>query len=377
MIAPEIKIFHSLEEIPQVAWENLESAEFPFSNYAFLSALESNNCLGARTGWNPVYLTAWHQDRMMGAFVCYVKNNSYGEYIFDFQWAQAFQMQKIAYYPKLTSAAPFTPATGPKLLGDPFTFPFLINAAQAWALQVGASSIHALFITEAEIPAFADLGFFVRHSFQYHWQNQSYRDFSDFLSQLRSKRRKEILRERGQATSSGIQIRRLTGSDLTADHARAMHGFYLDTVQKMGGFDYLTKEFFQQVFAKMKDKILLVIAETPDGKMVAGALNYFGNSTLFGRHWGCVEDYKSLHFELCYYQGIEFAIERKMKLFEAGAQGEHKFQRGFLPCLTYSAHQIKEPRLDNAIRNFTEMEKLQLAQLFTEYQKSTPFSREL
>lgn len=376
MIAPEIKIFHSLEEIPQEAWQKLEPKDFPFAKYEFLKALENNQCLGNRTGWNPAYLTAWSQATLVGAFLCYIKNNSYGEYIFDFQWAQAFQMQKLAYYPKLTSAIPFTPATGPKLLGNPESFAALIRAAQALSLRLEMSSLHTLFIPPNEIETFKAEGFFLRHSFQYHWQNEGYKNFGDFLAKLRSKRRKEILRERSQAAASGMKIRRLTGSELTAEHAKAMHRFYLDTVQKMGGFDYLTQGFFEKVFEEMKDHILLVVAENSEGKMVAGALNYFGENTLFGRHWGCLEDYRSLHFEICYYQGIEFSIERGFKLFEAGAQGEHKFQRGFLPKLTYSAHQIAEPRLAKAIENFIEMEKLQISQLFADYEKSTPFSRD-
>ena len=367
-----------MESLSPKDWAGIESANFPFSSYSFLCALESTGCLGSRTGWVPFYLTAWQGATLVGALMTYLRSNSYGEYIFDFQWAQAYESQGMNYYPKLTAAAPFTPATGPKVLLSPVapagTRVRLIAASQELAMKSELSSAHALFTEPQEHQDFLDAGFFLRHSFQYHWLNPGYFDFQDFLGRLRSKRRKEIQRERNQAHSLELKISRLTGDQLEAQHAEAMHRFYTSTVYKMGGYAYLTREFFLQVFETMKSQILFVGAQDPSGAWVAGALNYIGQTTLFGRHWGCLDEFKSLHFELCYYQGIEFAIERKLSLFEAGAQGEHKFQRGFNPRLTYSLHQMADPRMNLAIKNFVEMEKIQLSQMFEKYKEISPYS---
>jgi predicted N-acyltransferase len=380
----KVEIFESIQKISFEAWQKLTTESFPFADYEFLLALEETGCLGSRTGWKPFYICCFIETRLAGAFLCFSKTNSYGEYIFDFAWAQAFESYGLRYYPKLVSAIPFTPATGPKLLLDSTltgekkltVARLLLEKSQELKKSISASSLHALFIPETETSIFAQANFTIRHSFQYHWRNENFKDFPDFLSQLRAKRRKEIVRERRQALESGVKISRLTGDQLTPKHAELMYQFYTDTVGKMGGFAYLTKDFFRQVFLNMKHKILFVLAEKESGEPVAGALNYFGKDTLFGRHWGCVEDFKSLHFELCYYQGIEFAIEKKFSLFEAGAQGEHKFQRGFLPSLTYSAHQIDDPNLGPAIDEFIGEEKKQITLLFAQYGEQTPFSRE-
>lgn len=378
-----IEILESIQSLTPAKWHKLESGDFPFTKHAFLLALEQTGCLGSRTGWMPRYLTCWEDDELLGAFILYSRTNSYGEYIFDFAWAQAFESQGLNYYPKMTSAIPFTPATGSKLLvscdcDDEMAQKIcheLLTAAKNLYSENNMSSLHALLIPENELDVFSSEDFMIRHSFQYHWLNENFKYFHDFLDKLRSKRRKEIMRERNQAQGPGIKISRLTGEQLEPQHAEMMYRFYKDTVDKMGGFSYLTPDFFKTVFQTMKDQILFVLAENQDGLPVAGALNYFGESTLFGRHWGCLEDYKSLHFEICYYQGIEFAIEKKFKLFEAGAQGEHKFQRGFLPKLTYSAHQIQDKRFKEAIADFLEMEKNQIQLMLAQYDKQTPFSR--
>jgi len=320
---------------------------------------------------------------LKGALVLYLKSNSFGEYIYDFAWAQAFANQGLEYYPKLTAAIPFTSATGPKLLLDGTLDPAtrlqvaqqLVVAGKELASRSGVSSFHALFLEESEIPTFQNEQMLIRHSYQYHWWNQNYRDFADFLQKLRSKRRSEILRERRQVHQAGLQISRLTGEQLGDRHAQAFYQFYVDTAEKKGGYAYLTLPFFLQIFRTMSDRILLVYAERDNQQPVAGALNFYGRSTLFGRNWGCLEDHKSLHLELCYYQGIEFAIEKQFRLFEAGAQGEHKFYRGFLPRLNYSAHHIHNAPLGRAIGRFIEDEKAQIAALFAEYARQTPYSR--
>jgi hypothetical protein len=384
----KIQLIHSIAEISPAAWNGLRSPQnFPFTRFEFLHALEKQDCVGPRTGWSPRYVTAWGdeeaQQDLLAAALWYVKTNSYGEYIFDFAWAQAFESVGLAYYPKWVSAIPFTPATGTKILTKPNltaeeklrVSETLQRAADAFVSQSGGSSAHALFIPKSMLSLYEEAGYFIRHSYQFHWCNEAYADFEDFLTKLRSKRRREILRERQQVRDGGVTVRRLTGDALTPQVSRQMFQFYLNTLQKMGGYDYLTEGFFLEVFRTMKDQLLVVMAYDRHGQAVAGALNYFGADTLFGRHWGCNEDYKALHFEVCYYQGIEFAIEKGLSLFEAGAQGEHKFQRGFLPSLTYSAHKIHEPRLNTAIRDFTEREKEQIRWLFADYESHNPFQR--
>ncbi len=377
-MSPEIKVFKSISFVSQEAWDDLNT--FPFASFTFLKILEDTDCLGARTGWYPIYVTAWMDKSLVGTLINFQKVNSYGEYIFDFAWAQAFEAYGLEYYPKMTSAIPFTPATGPKLsvsqnlLEDQRHQIATVLLQTTLHLAEGMSSCHGLFLPKDQLLWYQDCHYFIRHSFQYHWQNHDYRSFDDFLQALRSKRRKEILRERRLAHSHGLQFLKLSGNALTLDHAAGMYKFYLDTVQKRGGYSYLTEAFFLEVFTKMKHSLFVVFA-LEGGLPVAGAMNYVTPTTLFGRHWGCLQDYKNLHFEICYYQAIEFAIERGLKLFEAGAQGEHKFQRGFLPSLTYSAHWIANSQLRNAIFDFVENEKLQIEHVFQSYAEQTPFAR--
>lgn len=380
----KILLIQSIAEISSEAWDLLAPESFPFASYSFLRALETTGCVGDRTGWFPQYFTVWEGAVLNGALLAFVKSNSYGEYIFDFAWADAYARTGLDYYPKVVSAIPFTPATGPKLLiaealeseRRSKVQEILIAALREFVASQKMSSFHALFITEDEKVAFENQGFMIRHSYQYHWKNDRFANFSEFLLRLRSKRRKEILREREQVKMSGVTITRLTGADLKPEHAEIMHRFYTDTVSKRGGFEYLTRRFFHEIFRTLADRILLVLAHNSEGTAVAGALNYYGGATLFGRNWGCLEDYKSLHFELCYYQGIEFAIEKGLKLFEAGAQGEHKFQRGFMPSLTLSAHHFENQALKKPISDFIENEAEGIETLFAEYRAHTPFSRE-
>ena len=391
------QIFHSLDEIQEKPWNQLASPDFPFLEYHFLRALETTNCLGRRTGWMPVYITVWNDHSLEGATVAYLKDNSYGEYIFDFAWAQASNAYKIPYYPKIVLAVPFTPATGSKLLlrrgltehAQNAVTILLLESLKETCRATESSSIHALFISKSELDLFQAAGFFIRHSFQYHWRNRLYdhslipsckneiefyySTFTDFLSSLKGKRRREISRERAQVSASGVTVERLTGDQLEPRHAELFYRFYSDTVDKRGGNEYLTDAFFQQVFKTMKDKILFVLARDINGEPVAGALYYLGRETLYGRHWGCLAEYRALHFELCYYQGIEFAIERRMKLFEAGAQGEHKFNRGFLPSLTYSAHLIENPITRELISDFVTREQTEIERVLLEYSEHSPF----
>lgn len=350
--------------------------------YDFLHALETGRAVGPRTGWQPVYLSLWQGDELVAALVSYAKNNSFGEFIFDFAWAQAHESYGKPYYPKLVTAIPFTPATGSKFLFSPRltdetraeAVAVLLEEMRRIGDEIESSSCHALFVPPSELPLYEKAGFTPRHSFQYHWLNDGFATFDDFLATMRSKRRRDIKRERQKVMESGLKIERLTGARILPHHAEIFYGFYEDTTDKRGGSAYLTLDFFERVIATMRDQMMLVLATDSAGTPVAGAVNYFGARTLYGRHWGCREDYKFLHFEVCYYQGIDFCIERGLPLFEAGAQGEHKFQRGFLPSLTYSAHWIREEPLREAINDHIRREKLQLQRLFAQYEEHSPFT---
>lgn len=359
--AMEFKSFSSLAEIPSAAWDELQHGDFPFSRHAYLRALETSGSVGEGAGWTPLYFTLWDQGRLTAATYLYLKNHSYGEYIFDWEWAEAYARSGVAYYPKLVSAVPFTPATGPKLLLHPGAdsrqcCAALIRHARDYVEAKSLSGLHFLFLPREELPYFKDAGFLVRHSYQFHWKNSGYENFNDFLATLKHKRRSEIRRERRAVQMLPIGIERLIGGAISSEHMDAMYGFYLDTIRKKGGIPYLTREFFQQVWKGMRSNLVLVLAKDKE-KWVAGSIFYQEGACLYGRYWGCDADYPNLHFELCYYQGIEHAVLNKLRLFEAGAQGSHKTLRGFNPELTYSAHWIGHPGFREAIGRYIEEEK--------------------
>ncbi len=366
----------------EAAWRALEPPDFPFFDFEFLRALERSGSIGPGSGWEPVYLVCRDAERLLGALCLYLKTDSYGEYIFDWDWARAYGEHGLPYYPKLVAAVPFTPATGPKLLVRPdlagevraAVTRALLDAARELGEELGVSSTHALFLPERELGEFAQRGFAMRHSLQFHWRNRGYDAFSDYLDAMVSKRRRQVARERRQL--EGVAIERLTGEALTGEHAATMHRFYVGTFDRKWGFPYLTGEFFDEVFRAMGDRILLVLAR--DGlsrRPVAGALFLFKGGALYGRYWGAAEQRRNLHFELCYYQGIEFAIERGIELFEAGAQGEHKLARGFLPSLTYSAHAIRHPEFKRAIEQYIATEKEMIAEDMAAYARHDPYKR--
>ncbi len=374
-----VTVHESFSDFDETEWNSLERGDFIFADHRFLTALEKSHCLGQRTGWFPHLIAARKNGRLVGALPVFEKTNSYGEYIFDWAWANAAEQIGIDYYPKYVAAIPFTPATGPK---------FLLSADSGEAAEAREgllqklendaktkSSLHFLFETADGADRLRERSFLIRHSFQYHWRNRGWSSFTDFLGALRSKRRSEIRRERETVAKSEIKISCLTGAELKPEHATIMHRFYLSTIQKMGGHPYLTKDFFADTFARMQDSILFVLAETPSGEPIAGAVNFFKGASLYGRYWGCSDDYKNLHFEVCYYQAIEWCLKHGFELFEAGAQGEHKFNRGFTPHLTYSAHEIHEPRLREAVADFLEREKQSIDDLFTDYKTHDPFQR--
>lgn len=373
----KILTYNSIVKISRSQWTQLIGDHFPFSEYEYLLAMETGKCVGAGAGWQPQYITAWEDNTLVGAIYLYIKTNSYGEYIFDWAWANAYAQNGFNYYPKLVSAVPFTPATGKKLLFHPSVdrdevATLLLNHVSELAYRQECSSIHFLFIDQSEIPFFEKNGFFIRHSYQFHWHNQGYTDFDEFLSALKGKRRKEIIRERRKVEESPARIHCLTGDDLKSVHCESMYELYLSTIYKMGAIDYLTFAFFEKIFTTMKDKVVLFMAEV-DQKWVAGAINYRKGNCMYGRYWGCFEEYKNLHFELCYYRAIDYAIQHKIGLFEAGAQGEHKIQRGFLPQTTLSAHLMQNPQFHDAIEDFCIRERIAITQSIRDSDPHMPY----
>lgn len=372
------KRYPGIGRVSEAAWREIEPPDFPFFDFAYLRALERSGSVGGASGWEPVYLLCKDGDHLLGALPLYLKTDSYGEYVFDWEWAHAYHEHGLPYYPKLVAAVPFTPATGPKLLvrrdgaERAAVTRVLLDAAGDLADELGVSSSHALFLPERDLAAFTEYGFAVRHSLQFHWRNRGYGSFSDYLEALTSKRRSQIRRERRQL--EGLTIERLTGEALDEEHAAIMYRFYLGTYDRKWGFPYLTSTFFSEAFRTMRDRVLFVLArDEPTRRPVAGALFFFKGRSLYGRYWGAAEERRNLHFELCYYQGIEFAIERRFELFEAGAQGEHKLARGFLPTLTYSAHEIRHPGFRHAIERYIARERELLAGTLAEYARHDPY----
>ena len=334
----------------------------PFISHAFLSALEASGSATARTGWQPQHLVAeTAAGTILGVAPCYLKSHSRGEYVFDHGWAEAYERAGGSYYPKLQVSVPFTPATGRRLLVRPGPAAGETQAGLAAGLMElcrlrDASSAHLTFLTEPEWRFLGEEGFLQRMDQQFHWENAGYATFEDFLDALASRKRKAIRRERREAVESGLTIHRLTGSDLDEAAWDAFFAFYMETGSRKWGRPYLTRTFYSLVGESMRDRILLVMAKRA-GRYIAGALNFIGSETLFGRHWGAAEHHPFLHFELCYYQAIDFAIERKLKRVEAGAQGEHKLARGYLPTTTYSAHYIVDSGLRRAIAEYLKRER--------------------
>jgi predicted N-acyltransferase len=321
----------------------------PFVSHAFFSALEASGSACARTGWGPRHLLARLDGAIAGIVPCYLKSHSQGEYVFDRGWADAYERAGGQYYPKLQASVPFTPATGPRLLIADGVDTDRVGTALAGGLvalcdATSASSVHVTFAREAEAKFLASHRFLLRNDQQFHWHNQSYGGFDDFLATLNSRHRKAIKRERRDALANSITIHALTGSDITEDAWDAFFAFYMETGSRKWGRPYLSRAFFSLIGDSMAKDVLLVMARR-NGRWIAGAINFIGSETLFGRNWGAIEHHPFLHFEVCYYQAIDFAIARGLKTVEAGAQGEHKIARGYLPQTTYSAHYIADSGL--------------------------------
>jgi len=365
--AIKLTVAKGMGDLPAAQWDACAGGN-PTLRHAFLSALEDSGTTTAETGWMPRHLAIWSEaepGRLLAAAPLYVKNHSYGEYVFDWGWADAYERAGGRYYPKLQCSVPFTPVPGRRLLlrsdlkpGEPDARD-LSDALLAGMVQLGdqnkLSSLHVTFCEKAEWDLGGEMGLMRRKGLQYHWRNQGYEDFDGFLAALASRKRKNLRKERERARAGGIEIKRLTGAELKPGHWDAFHRFYLSTVDKKWAQAYLNREFFQLLGERMADSVLLVMAEM-DGHPVAGALNLIGEDALYGRNWGALAEFDNLHFECCYYQAIEFAIERGLARVEAGAQGEHKIRRGYLPVETYSLHWIADPALAEPVANFVERE---------------------
>ncbi|MCK0197586.1 GNAT family N-acetyltransferase [Ancylobacter sp. 6x-1] len=352
----------------------------PFLSHAFLRAVEESGSATAQTGWLPQHLLLEDENGIIhAACPAFLKSHSRGEYVFDQGWAEAYERAGGEYYPKLQVAIPFTPATGPRLLvrNGPyadFARPALAQGLTQLAGHREASSVHATFLTETDARSFLEAGYLSRTDQQFHWHNAGYASFEEFLAALASRKRKVIRRERREALESGIEIRWITGSDITEEILDAFFGFYMETGSRKWGRPYLTRSFYSLVAEAMPEQILFVMARRA-GRWIAGAINFIGANTLFGRHWGAIEHHPFLHFEVCYHQAIDYAIAHGLKTVEAGAQGEHKLARGYLPVTTHSAHWIADPGLRRAFADYLVRERAYVAQANAELAELGPFRR--
>jgi predicted N-acyltransferase len=384
-VAFSVKIAQSLKAVPSDAWDSCAlthedgiTSLNPFASHAFLSSLEDSTCVSGQKGWLPLHVTVEDEKgAMLGAAPLYLKSHSMGEYVFDHAWADAFERAGGRYYPKLQAAIPFTPASSPKLLvpegprADSVRA-HLIGGMEAVREQTSASSIHATFLAEQDIRSFTSAGFLLRNDQQFHWFNEGYTSFDDFLAQLASRKRKAIKRERRDALANGITVEWLQGAEITQAHWDAFFAFYMDTGSRKWGRPYLNRAFFSLIGERMADRILLIMAKRA-GRYIAGAINFIGETRLFGRNWGCIEDHPFLHFEVCYYQAIDYAIAKGLKRVEAGAQGEHKLARGYRPVVTTSAHEIADPSLKRAIAEYLDQERRYVNESVVELEEAMPF----
>lgn len=378
-----VEVADAMADIPADDWDacaNPDPASYdPFVSHAFLKALEDSGCVRARTGWAPRHLLLRDPaGALLGAMPLYLKGHSMGEYVFDYAWADAYERAGGEYYPKLQSSVPFTPVTGRRLLTPEVTPGWrgeaLLKAAVELTSQNGLSSLHLTFVPEDEWHHGARLGLLQRTGQQFHWINEGYASFDDFLAALASRKRKAVRKERREAVSAGIDIEWLTGRDITEAHWDCFFRFYMDTSNRKWGQPYLNRAFFSRVHEAMPDQVALCMARR-SGRYIAGALNFIGGDALYGRYWGAVEHHPFLHFEVCYYQAIELAIARGLPRVEAGAQGEHKLARGYVPQTTYSLHYLAHPGLADAVQQFLEREREMVARGNEMLAEATPFKR--
>lgn len=376
-----VEIHDGLGAVDATAWDALTDAQEPFLRHAFLEGLERHECLGRRYGWFPQHVLIFSDETLVAAAPCYAKTNNYGEFVFDWAWQAAWERAGHPYYPKLVISVPYTPATGPRLLVHPQVVQpealrrRLIAAAIARGNELGASGVHVLFPTESEAALAEDAGLIRRTGCQYHWRNQHYADFDAFLGALSSKKRKNVKRERRRVAEQGVTFRTLTGATADIEDWERFHRFYQDTFEKHMGIPTLSEPFFASTAAALGSQVVLFEAQR-SGTTLAAALCYRSHDTLYGRFWGCHEDLPDLHFETCYYQGIEFCIREGLDRFEPGAQGEHKIPRGFLPVPTASAHAILTPGFRPSVEDFCARETRMVQMQCADLMQHSPYRQE-
>jgi uncharacterized protein len=376
----ETRVLKSITEMTAEQWDalaNPASQPFnPFVSHAFLAAAELSGSATARSGWAGQHLVLMTDGKPVAALPCYLKSHSMGEYVFDHGWAEAYARGGGEYYPKLQVSVPFTPAQGPRLLAP--TPELKLQLAKALAKHCAdneISSAHVTFLQEADAEKLSEAGFLMRNDIQFHWHNQGYADFDAFLASLASAKRKNIRKERKSVAEAGLVLEQITGDDLREEHWDHFYAFYMDTGSRKWGRPYFTRDFFKRIQDTMRAHTLLVMAKR-DGKYIAGALNFIGGDTLYGRNWGCLESHANLHFETCYYQAIDFAIQRRLKTVEAGAQGDHKLARGYVPEKTTSAHFLSHPALRRAVDQYLKQERAAVSHEQELLSAHTPFKQE-
>ncbi len=381
----DIEFLTSISDIDQDEWNALTGNEYPFIRWEFLYALESTGAVSTDTGWQPQHVLVREKDKLIALMPMYLKGHSQGEYVFDHSWADAYYRHGMEYYPKWLSAIPFTPCQGPRLcfshelaalgFSESSIVSGLLSVFENLSAKHGISSWHCLFPEREDFEHWSSDKLMLREAVQFQWFNKSYQSFDDFLNTFTSKRRKNIKRERRRVQEQGIEVLQLTGQEITLEHWQTFFKFYQATYWKRGMPEYLSLEFFLEVSRLMPDRCLLVLAQK-EGEIVAGALSIVGNHTLYGRYWGCLEEYDNLHFELCYYQGLEYCINHNLQCFNSGAQGEHKIARGFEPVKTYSLHWVAHSGFREAIENFLDQENRHIDSYQNAASELLPFKNE-
>jgi predicted N-acyltransferase len=378
----QVQFLKSIKETSKNEWNGVVNSDYPFLQYDFLEILESSKCVSKETGWNPYHLIVKENEELIAVMPLYIKTDSQGEFIFDWSWADAYYRNGLDYYPKLVCSIPFTPATGPRLCikhkeKKKEVTNFINSSIITLSEDLGFSSAHILLPDKSELPYLIESGFNLRTSSSFHWFNNLYETFDDFLSDLTSRQRKNIKKEREKIASQGVRLDRIIGAEITEKMLESFYNFYQVTYLKRGMQGYLNLEFFKKIVLAMPESLLLVLAYDNEGQCVAGALNFYDSKKLYGRYWGCLEEYDSLHFETCYYQGVEFCIKNALSSFDPGVQGEHKIKRGFLPIETYSVHWIKDSRFREAINDFIKKEAINIKNYNRQCEAMLPFKQEV
>ncbi len=373
----ELRFITSISEVSSDDWDDLPSNQSPFLMHSFLRAFEDSHSVSKQTGWQPYHLVALSSNKLVGAIPLYLKSHSYGEYVFDFQWAEAYQRAGGLYYPKMLAAIPFTPCSDPRVLiskaAENGLIQLMIDAIQVEAKRLNSSSFHLLFPDNPEQLELQTLGLLKRQGIQYHWFNREYHSFDDFLGALKAKPRKNIRRERRQVVQSGCCFKVLEGANISNDDWQQFYRFYVSTYRKRSGSEgYLNEDFFKQIGKEIPNSIVLIGAFNNE-QMIAASLFFKNDYRLYGRYWGCLKEYDYLHFETCYYQGIEYCIQNGLKHFDAGAQGEHKIKRGFIPVKTFSFHWLQNSSFQDAVREFLVEEAVYVNQVVESLTERSPY----